>query len=166
MNRILFEKEHVKDIRNSFNSNLAMIQIMVNMPGPNKNIYPSYELFQLGIKSMLTYLKQNNIDIKNIYIIHSALGMIGFLQINKDARYIKKICIMLEQNNYLSKYWDIDVFNKMGIKISRNSMQLAARKCFICDRPAKECCFLQRHSTEQLVDKIINDYNKFLCCKN
>lgn len=162
MNGILYEREQLKNIRNSFGCGMTLIQLAVNMPGSDKKAYPGMELFGLGAGTLVVHLGRHNIKLEDVLFMNGSLGMMGFFKVNEKESYIKQISIELEQNNPLSKYWDIDVYNGAGEKISRKMLQQAPRKCFICDKTAKECGFLQTHPTEELLKKMIKDYNEFL----
>lgn len=162
MNRILYEKEQLQNLRKSFNSGMALIQFTVNMPGPDKKAYPSSELFWLGVRNLVSYLCQQNVKIKDVLFKNGSLGITAFFKIDEDARFLKQICIKLEQDSMLGKYWDMDVFDKAGDKVSRRMLQMPSRKCFICDRTAKECAFLQTHTIEELLERMAMDLNEFL----
>lgn len=162
MNGILYEKEQLQTLRKSFSCGTALIQFTVNMPGPDKKAYPGYELFWLGIRSLVLYLGQHDVKVKDVLYKNGFLGITALFKIDEDASYLKQICIELEQDNLLGKYWDMDVFDKAGEKISRGMLQMPSRKCFICNKTAKECAFLQTHTSKELLEKMAMDLNEFL----
>ncbi|WHX48532.1 citrate lyase holo-[acyl-carrier protein] synthase [Paenibacillus woosongensis] len=163
MKQILEQREKLQALRSSLRDDSALIQFTVNMPGANKTIYPSYELASLGINTIIKDLYIYNIEIKNMMFHNSTLGMIGLFKINEDPYLLKRLCIEIECENILSKYWDIDVFNESGRKISRKMLQLSPRKCFICEKTAKECAFIQAHPIEKLLQQVVLDFQHFKC---
>lgn len=75
-----------------------------------------------------------------------------------SPREMKELMVEIEENHPLGRFFDLDVLflNKNGNVegTSRTQLGLPVRKCFICDRPAKECGRSRRHSVEELQQKI------------
>ena len=75
-----------------------------------------------------------------------------------SPREMKELMVKIEENHPLGRLFDLDVLflNEEGHVegTSRTQLGLPVRKCFICDRPAKECGRSRRHSVEELQQKI------------
>lgn len=144
--------------------NSILVTLSMNIPGPHKTSDEIYYAFQVG-KSLI----KNDI-IKNDYIIlketeyKSKAGYLEYYVLNTlDTKSIKKIMTEIEDNHPLGRLFDIDVYWKNGIGISRNELGLLERKCLVCGKSAKECGRSRAHSIEVLeskVHEIIGNFNK------
>jgi len=81
------------------------------------------------------------------------------------AASLKTLMVDIEETHPLGRLFDLDVvyLGKNGEieGTSRTELGLPTRRCFICDRPAKECGRSRRHSVEELqaeISKRINSY--------
>lgn len=84
-----------------------------------------------------------------------------------SPREMKTILVQIEEEHPLGRLFDLDVVfldedgNLQGT--SRTELGLPVRRCFICDRPAKDCGRSRRHSVAELqneISKRILDYFK------
>lgn len=74
---------------------------------------------------------------------------------------IKQTTIAFEDQAELGRLFDADVLVKdKNATISRRDLGPSPRKCFICDRPAKECARSRRHSVAEMQDYISELYVK------
>lgn len=82
-----------------------------------------------------------------------------------SPREMKELMVKIEENHPLGRLFDLDVLflNEEGHVegTSRTQLGLPVRKCFICDRPAKECGRSRRHSVEELQQKISQEIIKY-----
>ncbi|MDY5959933.1 MAG: citrate lyase holo-[acyl-carrier protein] synthase, partial [Lactobacillus amylovorus] len=69
--------------------------------------------------------------------------------------------IYFEDHAELVVLFYADVLEKYkNAAISRRDLGPSPRKCFICDRPAKECARSRRHSVAEMQDYISELYAK------
>ncbi len=68
----------------------------------------------------------------------------------KDASFVKRITVFLEEHHPLGRFVDIDVHGENG-PISRRDLGLPARKCWLCEQDAHICARAERHSKEALL---------------
>ena len=67
-----------------------------------------------------------------------------------DALTLKKVVCQLENTHPLGRVMDIDVLNPAGEILSRKTLGMPKRKCFLCDNEAYVCARTRAHSYEAL----------------
>ncbi|GAB2024515.1 citrate lyase holo-[acyl-carrier protein] synthase [Lactovum odontotermitis] len=134
----------------------TLVSVKLNIPGPIKN-NPYFQQIFLSIWPDLTRKSQ-----EQKLFIERKTGPEGFLVCRSEADKVKQEMITIEENQPLGRLFDLDVYDaETDRQISRSELGLPARKCFICERPAKECARSQRHSKEEItqeIEKICEDY--------
>ena len=155
-----------RDQRVAFQENLvskfpkdAIVAVKLNIPGPIKNNEMIRHLFELGLNSFLKFLKSKNVLIKLQANWNKETGNEAFFTSETEPVEMKKCAVDFEDNDPLGRLFDIDVMGKgKASSISRVILGLPVRKCFICNRPAKECARSRRHSVADLQQKINQVY--------
>ncbi|MBD5431014.1 citrate lyase holo-[acyl-carrier protein] synthase [Lactobacillus agrestimuris] len=142
-----------------------LVDIKMNIPGPIKNNQFIKRLYDTGIKNFETLLNNSKIDFQLIKELNKASGPENFYLMNTtDIQVIKKISIKFEDTTSLGRLFDADVLSANRTDaLSRKDLNLPVRKCFICNRPAKECARSRRHSVKELQDYISGIYWKYFC---
>jgi len=72
--------------------------------------------------------------------------------IDEEGSLVKERTIAIEDNNYLGRLVDIDVYYQKSI--SRSDMKCEMRKCIICDNYAHICTRNQSHTKEEIFSKV------------
>ncbi|MGE5708499.1 MAG: citrate lyase holo-[acyl-carrier protein] synthase, partial [Bacteroidota bacterium] len=67
------------------------------------------------------------------------------------ADSIKQALVSLEETHPLGRLWDWDVYPGEFLPLSREKLGLPPRRCFLCERPAKECSRGRIHPDEEIV---------------
>ncbi len=137
----------------------VLIDVKMNIPGPIKNNYYLEKLFNLGIRKLEKEFKNKNYTLKLIANWNEDSGTENFYVIDEDIKDVKLICINFEDKTDLGRLFDADVLIKdKRMAISRKDLNLPVRKCFICNKPAKECARSRKHSVVDLQNYISNIY--------
>ncbi|MDN5956276.1 MAG: citrate lyase holo-[acyl-carrier protein] synthase, partial [Lactobacillus sp.] len=55
-----------------------------------------------------------------------------------------------------------DVLIKGKTALSRQELEYSSRRCYLCNRPAKECARSRRHSVEEMQRYISSLYAKYV----
>lgn len=88
-------------------------------------------------------------------------GCENFYILDLPIKKVKQTTIAFEDQAELGRLFDADVLVKdKNATISRRDLGPSPRKCFICDRPAKECARSRRHSVAEMQDYISELYVK------
>ncbi|MBU5269872.1 citrate lyase holo-[acyl-carrier protein] synthase [Clostridium cochlearium] len=157
---ILLAREERVEFQNTLleKYKLPMLCLRVNYPGVIKDNETSR-----GISNILKAEIEDKFDTQIVYKCYkvTAEGPILILIIDNIAEEIKKYSIYVEQNHLLGRCVDIDVYNVDGTGISRTYLGYKPRKCFICEDMAQNCVRSRKHSMEQVINYIEEQYKKF-----
>jgi holo-ACP synthase len=130
----------------------SLISFTLNIPGAQKQSEAIRQLHRAGIELLCQYFPSGKILFRES--IHGDTGSEGFLCIDEEACRVKHKTIFVEETHPAGRLFDMDVFDTSGAVISRNTLGLPARKCFICDSEANVCKRLGRHSMEVLRETV------------
>jgi holo-ACP synthase CitX len=84
-------------------------------------------------------------------------GYEAYFLVDGNPLDVKQKCCSIEDTHPWGRLMDIDVLETGPggvVPLSRSAVGLPARKCLVCDRPARECMRERTHSLEQLQEKI------------
>lgn len=146
--------DNQKDIFNQYTSG-SLLSITMNIPGNIKTSSVLQSVFDQFIAE--TKKKFKNIEIKYFKSSHLSTGSEGYLFINIDPLRLKKMMVEIEENHPLGRVFDLDVLVfESGIirDIKRQEVGVTSRKCYICNRPAKECARSKKHTIEEMQEYI------------
>jgi len=128
----------------------ALIQVGLNLPGPNKHPQGSEALFM----AILDELYGSCSEFVLLHPGEDALGPWALLWGAGDATVIKSLAVRVEESRPWGRLADIDVYDQQGHAVSRDSCDLAPRQCLVCPEPAFDCMRLQRHTLTELETKV------------
>lgn len=80
-------------------------------------------------------------------------GFEAFFLVPDAAPAVKRLCCSLEESHPLGRLMDIDVIGPEG-PVSRTEVGFQARKCLLCDQPARVCMRARTHTSEELLRRI------------
>lgn len=132
----------------------TLISFTLNTPGAKKSSDLYSKVHKVGMKAILKSLRDNN---KKVYFAQSydyPTGPEGFISVDMDPIEAKKMVVELENNHELGRIFDMDVFDKNHNQISRSMLNLAPRKCLICEKAARYCIRTRAHTYEELIKKV------------
>lgn len=155
-------------LKSKLNGQTLVISFSLNIPGENKKdknkrifIEKYFYEYLKNINKITNTSSYDMIEDANgyVYYIYLCLSSINPLDVKKDSlKFENSIGVS-------SKLIDIDIYEAIDKKISRQDLAKPARECFVCEKKAKECAFLQTHSEKELnlfVEKIINSSTPFV----
>ena len=142
--RVAIQNEMIKK------HNKPVISFTMNIPGPIKTNDVIKKAFDIGKNLILENLNKYNIEILEIQELNENTGNELFISTNSLAEKIKNITVSIEEASELGRLFDIDVIDINFEKLSRKSF----RKCLICEEQAQECGRSQKHSMEELQNKV------------
>ena len=140
----------------------ASISLSFNIAGYPKNDKLTNQAFDLVIEDLLIFLKANLVSLlqkEEINIIDKAGNFfICALKGNDAPNIIKDITEQFENQHFLSRIIDVDVFDKNALPISSNKL----KKCLICNNTAINCMRIKQHSNEEIRAYIYRKLNLFI----
>jgi holo-ACP synthase len=138
----------------------TLIFMRVNYPGVVKNDTVTLGIMKFMNKFLMKKLNQY-IVYKNFII--TAEGPVLTLVVNKSAEETKKITVSIENQHFLGRYVDIDVYDENSNSLSRGMLGLKPRRCYICSDIAQNCVRSRKHNEEEIKKFIKSKYEDY--CK-
>ncbi|WP_308554778.1 citrate lyase holo-[acyl-carrier protein] synthase [uncultured Lactobacillus sp.] len=140
-----------------------LVDVNLNIPGPIKNNHYLEKLFNYGIKGLEQSWTELGYSYKLVAYLDEDTGCENFYILNLPIKVVKQTTIKFEDQTELGRLFDADVLVKdKNAAISRRDLGEEPRKCFICNRPAKECARSRRHSVSEMQNYISNLYTKYV----
>ena len=125
----------------------VVIAVSVNIPGPEKNRPGVEPLVERGASA----LGGQGIEGTRAFAGTDLLGPYRILVASGLATRIKAETVALETSLPGGRVLDLDVLTPDGQPVDRQRLGLTARGCYACDRPARECMLLARHTLPELL---------------
>lgn len=139
----------------------TLVDVNLNIPGPIKNNRYLEKLFNYGIKELENSWDKLGYSYKLVVSLDEDTGCENFYILHLPIKTVKKTTINFEDQTELGRLFDADVLVKdKNAAISRRDLGKHPRKCFICNRPAKECARSRRHSVVEMQNYISKLYTK------
>lgn len=140
------------------NSGLTLIVLTVVMPGDVKRNSNSLIVAQAAVEALhkafeghIRYEKERDL----------LTGYEAFIMVNLPPEDVKRMACGIEDTHPLGRLFDIDVFTRAALPVSRTQVGQPLRRCLICGNAARVCMREQKHSYEELqnkVNQLIQDY--------
>lgn len=142
--------KHISSLMDK-NKHKTIMVLKLNVVGKNKN--PINMRF---ICLFFDNLIQNEFEGKIIESmkVRSEDGDYIYYVIDEVGKLVKERTIHIEDEHYLGRLVDIDVYDKQSI--SRSDMSCEMRKCLICDDYAHICTRNQTHSMQE-ISRVVNE---------
>lgn len=129
---------------------LPVISFTLNMPGPVKDGTLQRMAFTDGLAQVEAALLAESIAVAERKTTHAVTGNEALLAVRADALRVKQLLCGIETHCAIGRYFDLDVLDAQGEKISREAVGAPARRCFLCGRPAAECARSRAHGLDAL----------------
>lgn len=123
--------------------NLPVVSFTLNIAGPIKNSVLIEFGFELGLNAILCELGGAVVNIEKTV---EKTGCEALIVVNKSADAVKAQMIHIEEDSLIGRWYDIDVIDTNGDKLSRPK----PRKCIICGENASVCARSRAHSVDVL----------------
>ena len=130
-----------------------MICFTMNIAGPVKNSPLIRRGFEWGNELLKNQLRRARLPVLHFEERNEATGNEAFYIVDADPLALKELTAEIEDGSELGRLFDMDVLDLGGTKIERETLKLKARRCLICNGPAKECARSRRHSVQELQQK-------------
>ncbi|MFW3364065.1 citrate lyase holo-[acyl-carrier protein] synthase [Aerococcus viridans] len=134
----------------------TLLVVTMNIPGNIKNSPIIRSTFERAIHQIRTILPKEKL--LHQQFIQEQTGNEGFYIIDLPANEVKHMMIEIEEDSIQGRLYDLDVlqldYQGKVIKLSREDGQQMPRKCFVCDRNAKECARSRAHSDLEMKEAV------------
>ncbi|MBS1415538.1 MAG: citrate lyase holo-[acyl-carrier protein] synthase [Clostridia bacterium] len=131
---------------------LPVVVFTVNMPGEEKSNEISDYIFEAGVEAISRRLLDK---IVSLSVVDAPTGNEAFFVTDaSDASELKRETCSVEEEHFLGRLFDIDVYDGEGRQICRSELGLSERKCLLCERDARQCARSRAHPLDELLEKI------------
>lgn len=135
----------------------SLLVVTMNIPGNVKNSPIITQAFDRAVSRITTELPSDLILFQQF--LHENTGNEGFYVVNLPASEVKDKMIKVEEDSIQGRLYDLDVLtldqNGKAVKLSRTDGEQAPRKCFVCNRNAKECARSRAHSDLEMKQAVV-----------
>lgn len=159
LNRVLENKEQrvkkQEELRLAHGSSL--LSLTINIPGRIKDGSEAKYIYDIALKEIDKFA----LHVKEKVLTCKETGYEAIYAIEIEASELKALTCKLEESHSLGRFMDIDVIDKSGNILSRQT----PRRCYICEKSAKECARNQTHDIDELlnfISKAVDDYKSSL----
>lgn len=161
---ILDSKEKRREIQTSLINKYrgTLISFTLNIPGIEKDNMRYRLVHSQAFDYILEKLKGESIKILFENRLERPTGPEGYILVKEDAKAIKRLMIQIEEEHFLGRLFDIDVFSQDNTQVSRKDLNLDMRKCLLCDRDARVCIRENTHTGEELVQQVQSLIEEYL----
>lgn len=138
-----------------------LISFHLNIPGNIKDKLLYKITLIEGQDKLIDFLKRRQIRLTFDNIEFYSTGPESVLMVDGHIKEIKRLMVEFEESHPLGRLFDLDVYDLEGIPISRQSLGLEERRCYVCDDLAKVCARSRRHDIDQLILSLEDQMTKF-----
>jgi len=151
MEEILRSREKRVSIAESLSSlyKEIVVTFVLNIPGPEKNNLWIQEAFDYGLQDFLKFFSLSDIDLKKVLTENTGPEAF-FIVRGENPMLFKRRLANFEDLHPIGRWFDIDLRDVNGNTFSRDQIGVKPRKCFICDKDAKECGRSRTHTASEL----------------
>lgn len=132
----------------------TLMSIALNIPGSTKYKSTWKPLLDAAFKELSKTLKALQIEISFFDFYPLETGAYWLIVAPIDASQAKTIAVAIEERYPHRRLVDLDVIDGKGNPVSRESLGLAPRKCFICNEPAKLCMRQRTHTFDDVMTQV------------
>ncbi|MGX7049190.1 2-(5-triphosphoribosyl)-3-dephospho-CoA synthase [Lactococcus piscium] len=146
----------LKEVRQKF-SDATIISITLNIPGNIKNSRQIQLIFRAGMRELtgvfMTQWEMTHLDLQT--------GPEAILVVDAAANTCKRKAVTFETDFVLGRLFDVDVLAADRKNLSRATLEMPCRTCYVCAEDAKVCARSQQHpwiEIRKALDAIYLDY--------
>ncbi|WP_070000928.1 citrate lyase holo-[acyl-carrier protein] synthase [Cellulosilyticum sp. I15G10I2] len=132
----------------------GVISFMVNMPGAAKDTALSRQIHEIGMQLLDQFIAVNHIKVLYRSVENKVTGTEGYLVLDYPAKELKRRLIEKEDKHPIGRLFDFDVIDENYQILSRTMFNKSSRKCLICNEEAAICRRTQKHTYEQIIQKM------------
>ena len=136
-----------------------LISFTMNIAGPVKSSPLILRAFHEGLRMLDEQLPVEHILYHDTDI--SVTGCQAMYAVDMDALQLKKLCTDIEDATPLGRLFDMDVLDRNGNKLDRETVGGRSRDCIVCGAPGRGCAAGRLHTVSQLqatTHSIISNY--------
>lgn len=133
----------------------TLISFTLNIVGAVKSAPLFSKAFREGKRRILRQLSYQGARVILQEEYSKITGDELYLVTDEDIVTVKRLMTEIEESFAMGRLFDIDVMSTDKVKISRQELGFAPRKCLVCEEQAAACARSQKHSINELMEKTV-----------
>ena len=156
LNDILAAKERRASLREQLRQDhgLPVVSISLNIPGLVKDGEQIHGFFRQAVDAFRARVVSNGWRVVEERLYYPKTGPFALTVVDAEPLLLKQSGVTLEESSVFTRLYDIDVFDASGGQVSRNSLGLPERTCFICQQQAVVCMREQTHHKDEILGDV------------
>lgn len=130
------------------------VSIQLNIPGETKDSTDYRNTLKVAVSSVLLSVKRASVLVLKEHVQFYKTGPEALFIFDANAIELKKLMVEIEEEHPLGRLFDIDVYDKNDHPLSRTTLMLPARKCYVCNDVAKVCGRSKRHDLPIVIERV------------
>ncbi|MCX5773062.1 MAG: citrate lyase holo-[acyl-carrier protein] synthase [Fusobacteria bacterium] len=139
--------------------------LSINIPGANKRSALGKRIYFEAVRILRSKIGIKIILQEEFEHFDGNFCFFTFHLYRESLTRIKKLCIQIEENHFLGRFFDLDYYMvdefEKTRSISRGNMNRELRKCYICSKMAKVCVKEKNHTEIELYEAMTKRVNQF-----
>lgn len=131
-----------------------LISLTLVTPGAQKDSIRYRNTMGVALQACDQLLWQNHWPVLDRQVLWLPTGAEALWCVDHTAVEIKAQCVEMEQSHPLGRLWDFDILCPKNGQIGRQSLDLATRRCLVCDEAGHGCARSRRHSIDEVVGRV------------
>lgn len=141
--------DYLKTLRRRFPGACVAVLTVVS-PGAVKRSPETIRLFDAAVSAVARVIARNEL-VPLLFEAHGKeTGDEAYLVVKTEPGFLKMELCKLEESAPYGRLWDMDVIRPDGVRMDREDVGFAQRRCFVCGKPGG-ACYSRRLHTEREV---------------
>ncbi|MBP1679963.1 MAG: bifunctional protein CitXG [Proteobacteria bacterium] len=132
----------------------SLISLSINIPSSIKLSHEAVVVHEIAYEAIVSLLEEEGIVLLDCERKMVSTGAEALFACKAEAKRLKVLTCKLENTHPLGRLMDIDVLDVSGVILSRSTLGLSKRKCFVCEDEAQLCARTQKHPYTELNSQI------------
>lgn len=139
-----------------------IVSLTLVIPGSIKSASGARFLFDHALKAFTDCYAEASWPLLVREVLCAATGLEAILVLDAEAKDLKLATVKLEDEHPLGRLWDFDVICPEQGQLSRSMINVAPRRCLLCNEAAHACARSRRHSIDELLMTIEHKINMYM----
>lgn len=131
-----------------------VLSLTLVTPGPVKDSIRYRNCMAVALQACDQLLWQRHWPVLERQVLWLPTGAEAMWSVAHAASELKAATVELEQTHPLGRLWDADVICPESGPVGRSSLDMAGRRCLVCNEPAHACSRSRRHPLDEVTQRV------------